>query len=146
MKVSPGVVAVLCGALLIGPAVLADPPPGKGRPDKSGHATDSGRHQEARRNADAGLLVQAGISVSTARELAVTHRATGYERLPPGIRKNLARGKPLPPGLARRAVPAGVLAGLPDHRGYEWQVLGSDLVLVAITSAVIADILVGVFD
>src|SRR5687767_6483057 len=30
--------------------------------------------------------------------------------LPPGIAKNLARGKPLPPGIAKRAVPPALLA------------------------------------
>ncbi|HET7687314.1 MAG TPA: anti-virulence regulator CigR family protein, partial [Candidatus Macondimonas sp.] len=65
---------------------------------------------------------------------------------PPGIRRNLARGKPLPPGIARQAVPGPVLRGLPHHEGYEWLVCGTDLVLVAIAGAIMADVIFDVFD
>ena len=72
--------------------------------------------------------------------------ATGYGSLPPGIRKNLARGKPMPPGIAKKMVPGAMLARLPVHPGYEWRVAGSDLILVAIATSVVADVLSGVFD
>ncbi|WP_162941272.1 anti-virulence regulator CigR family protein [Achromobacter sp. B7] len=91
-------------------------------------------------------LRQAGISVTTARGYATEYHVTGYAPLPPGIRKNLARGKPLPPGIAKKMVPGPMLARLPVYPGYEWRVAGSDLVLVAIATAVVADILVNVFD
>ena len=65
--------------------------------------------------------------------------------MPPGIAKNLARGKPLPPGIAKQYVPGPMLARLPQHPGYEWRVVGSDLVLVGIQTAIVADVLVGVF-
>lgn len=65
---------------------------------------------------------------------------------PPGIRKNLARGKPLPPGIAKKMVPGPMLARLPAYPGYEWRIAGSDLVLVAIATAVVADVLLNVFD
>lgn len=90
-------------------------------------------------------LVLAGISISQARDLAVTHHVTGYKPLPPGIRRNLARGKPLPPGIAKQSLPPGMLGSLPRHEGYEWQRCGADLVLVSLASAVIADVLVDVF-
>jgi Ni/Co efflux regulator RcnB len=32
------------------------------------------------------------------------------------------------------------------HPGYEWRVAGSDLILVAIATAVVADVLTGVFN
>lgn len=38
-----------------------------------------------------------------------------------------------------------MLAGLPHYDGYEWQQYGTDLVLVSIASALIADVLVDVF-
>ena len=68
------------------------------------------------------------------------------EDLPPGIRKNLARGKPLPPGIAKKMVPGPMLRELPAYSGYEWRVYGSDLVLVALATGVVADVLAGVFD
>ena len=63
--------------------------------------------------------------------------------LPPGIAKNLARGKPLPPGIAKRYLPSELVAQLPPRPGYEWVVAGTDVVLMAATGLVV-DILRGV--
>ena len=41
------------------------------------------------------------------------------QSLPPGIRKNLARGKPLPPGIAKKMVPGPMLRELPVYAGHE---------------------------
>lgn len=92
-----------------------------------------------------GVNVSAGISFGQARELAVSYQQTGYQQLPPGIRKNLARGKPLPPGIAKKLGHSQMLSQLPQHEGYQWQVCGSDLVLVSIATMVVADILTDVF-
>lgn len=92
----------------------------------------------------AALTVSAGISHTDARVLAERYQMTGQTALPPGIRKNLAKGKPLPPGIAKKSVPAAMLAQLPQHQGYQWQVVGTDLILVSIATAVIADVLVDV--
>lgn len=89
--------------------------------------------------------VTVGISVSQARELAVAQRMTGLSGLPPGIRRNLARGKPLPPGIARRNLPDGMVRGLPVVQGHEWRVAGTDLVLVALGTLIVAEILQDVF-
>ncbi|HAZ55034.1 MAG TPA: hypothetical protein DCY50_08550, partial [Franconibacter helveticus] len=90
--------------------------------------------------------VEADISPSRARQLAVNYGLTGYQSLPPGIAKNLARGKPLPPGIAKKTVPADMLRDLPYYPGYEWRVVGEDLVLIALSTAVVTAIINGVFD
>jgi hypothetical protein len=41
--------------------------------------------------------VDSDISFSRARSIAVNYGLVGYQALPPGIAKNLVRGKPLPP-------------------------------------------------
>lgn len=65
--------------------------------------------------------------------------------LPPGIQKNLARGKPLPPGIAKKL--DGRLVGhLPHYDGYEWQQVGTDLILVALATGLIYEVLNGAFD
>ena len=61
--------------------------------------------------------------------------------LPPGIAKNLARGKPLPPGIAKRGVPGALTSQLSIPSGYLLQTVGADVVLVAAATSVIADIL-----
>jgi Ni/Co efflux regulator RcnB len=63
------------------------------------------------------------------------------EALPPGIARNLARGKPLPPGIAKRSLPPDLLARLPRYDGYNYYMVGSDVVLVAIATGIILDIL-----
>ena len=90
-------------------------------------------------------LVFAGITAALAREYALDYGLRGYSDLPPGIRKNLARGKPLPPGIAKK-MPRGFLDRLPRHPGYEWRIAGTDLILISVATAVIADILYDVFD
>lgn len=65
--------------------------------------------------------------------------------LPPGIANNLARGKPLPPGIARN-FDAGVLGQLPRYEGYEWKQVGTDVVLVAIATGMIYEVLRNILD
>ncbi len=69
------------------------------------------------------------------------YRAT---RLPPGIAKNLARGKPLPPGIAKRALPAALLVQLPRRTGVEITIFGDRIVLLE-ASGVVVDVLENVF-
>jgi hypothetical protein len=65
--------------------------------------------------------------------------------LPPGIAKNLARGKPLPPGIAKRQLPGGLVRTLPDRPGYEWFVVDGDILLVAAATTLIMDVLRDVY-
>ncbi|MBK0413939.1 hypothetical protein JD974_05910 [Chromobacterium haemolyticum] len=133
--------ALLLAAALAAPT-LANPPEGKGHGEGQGkHKNkDQDRASPARTDKD---LVAAGISVAAARRLALDSGVTGYKSLPPGMRKRLARGKPLPPGIAKQVLPAPLLSQLPRHPGYEWRAVGADLVLVA-ASGLIADILLDV--
>ncbi|MDT8877981.1 anti-virulence regulator CigR family protein [Halomonas saccharevitans] len=62
------------------------------------------------------------------------------DRLPPGIRKNLARGKPLPPGIAKNFDPR-LRRELPYYEGYEWRRVGADAVLVDITNDIIREVI-----
>ena len=117
---------------------------GQARSRRTGHGKNKDNRDSS--GSVSVTLSTAGISISTARGYAVQAGATGYGSLPPGIRKNLARGKPMPPGIAKKMVPGAMLARLPVHPGYEWRVAGSDLILVAIATSVVADVLSGVFD
>jgi len=65
--------------------------------------------------------------------------------LPPGIAKNLARGKPLPPGIAKKFLPDGLQHALPPPpKGYERIIVDRDVLLVEIATRVIHDILVDI--
>jgi hypothetical protein len=63
--------------------------------------------------------------------------------LPPGIQKNLARGKPLPPGIAKRYLPGDLIGRLPPRPGYEWRIVGADVLLVVAATQLIVGILTG---
>lgn len=152
------------------PAADAAPPEGKGRTMDNGapphpkpgepqshdgagksRGPQSGREHEGQGHGSAGGresddLVRATIDREAVRRLVLAHRLMGRSPLPPGIRRNLARGKPLPPGIARHAVPASLLRSLPHHDGYEWLVCGTDLVLIAIASAIVADVIFDAFE
>lgn len=65
--------------------------------------------------------------------------------LPPGIAKNLARGKPLPPGIAKN-FDSRVAGQLPRYEGYEWKQVGTDVVLVAIASGIVYEVLRNILD
>lgn len=65
--------------------------------------------------------------------------------LPPGIRKNLGRGKPLPPGIAKN-FDSRIAGQLPHYDGYEWQQVGTDVVLVTIATGLIYQVLQNVLD
>ena len=66
------------------------------------------------------------------------------ESLPPGIAKNLARGKPLPPGIAKKQLPDDLIILLPARPGARWLVTG-DVVLLVDASDVIVDLIRLVF-
>lgn len=74
------------------------------------------------------------------------HARADYSSLPPGIQKRLARGKGLPPGIAKRYLPSGLekrLSAVP--RGYERIIVGDDLLLVELSTGTISDIVRNIF-
>lgn len=60
--------------------------------------------------------------------------------LAPGIQKNLARGKPLPPGIAKK-LDGRLLGRLPHYDGYDWVQAGADLVLLTVATGIIHEVL-----
>jgi len=77
------------------------------------------------------------------RNYFTTHKITA-EPLPPGIAKNVARGKPLPPGIAKKALPADLLALAPKAgRDVSFAIVGDRV--VAQRGGVVVDVMMGVF-
>ena len=65
--------------------------------------------------------------------------------LPPGIAKNLQRGKPLPPGIAKRSLPDDLERRLPRlPEGYERILVDGRVLLIEVATRVIRDILTDV--
>lgn len=115
-----------------------------GKPDKQQNENKEDK-EDLRAIQDGVNLISALISASDARDIAVGAGATGYKPLPKGIRKNLARGKPMPPGIEKSRMPGGMLDKLPKQKGYEWRYAGTDLLLVQLGTEIVADVLEDVF-
>jgi hypothetical protein len=94
------------------------------------------------------VRVQQSVEFSaTERQIIVDFFATHpheVETLPPGVAKNLARGKRLPPGIAKRAIPSTLQTRLPSRVGVEVSIFGDRIVLLE-ASGVVVDILEGIF-
>ncbi|MFC4655538.1 anti-virulence regulator CigR family protein [Rheinheimera marina] len=138
--------ALLIVPMLTAPA-LAGPDKDKGN-DKSQEKQQAQQWEKsakAKHKEYSPALVGGGLAQADARKLAVEFQLVGQQDLPAGIRKNLTKGKPLPPGIQKKAVPAEFVSRLPVHQGYEWRLVGTDLILVSVATQVVADVLHDVF-
>ena len=66
------------------------------------------------------------------------------EPLPPGVRKNLGRGKPMPPGIAKRFLPGALRSSLSIPERYQVVEVGWDVFLVEAATGIIHDVLMDV--
>ncbi|PJI48667.1 MAG: hypothetical protein CTR55_13490 [Pseudomonas sp.] len=134
--------AAIIGVTLLGssPLLLADPGKNKGHGNQ-GHQGNNGQ--------GGGNNWQGGPSIDIGGVQVILNDNRNYwnpgAALPPGIQKNLARGKPLPPGIAKK-LDSRLVGRLPHYDGYEWQQAGTDLLLVTIATGVIYEVLQNVLD
>ena len=124
------IVFTLLAGCIVAQGGAAAPPEGKGKSEKH-DATDG--------------LIQPNLNYDDIRRIAVEQHYTGHKALPPGIAKNLARGKPLPPGIAKKSPRVEFVRQLPTYPDYEWKRCGTDLVLVQIATQVVAEVLAKYF-
>ena len=62
--------------------------------------------------------------------------------LPPGIAKNLQRGKTMPPGITKQYLPSDLLVRLPSAPdGFEYVIIAGKLLLVEIATQIVRDVL-----
>lgn len=149
------VAALTCLALVCGSAkALADPSNGKGQGNGKGNQQNSQVHgnqagQGSKGKNSGGGDWNHGPTINRGSILGIVDGYRDYwspgPALPPGIQKNLARGKPLPPGIAKR-LDGRLIGRLPHYDGYEWQQAGTDLILVALATGLIYEVLNGAFD
>ena len=159
------IAALSCLALIVGSTTaLADPGNGKGQGGQGGQGNGKGKPQNVQDHGKQGGGGQGngnkgqqssgnrggGPSVDRGNILGIIGGYRGEywnpgPPLPPGIQKNLARGKPLPPGIAKK-LDGRLLGHLPHYDGYEWQQVGTDLILVALATGLIYEVLNGAFD
>ena len=134
--------SILVGTGCIAAAAHAAPPEGKGKSNNGSGQADIADQTVAE---TVGQLIHPDINYDEVRRIAIDHHYTGYRALPPGIAKNLARGKPLPPGIAKKSAPSSIVRELPTYPDYEWKRCGTDLVLVHIATQIVAEVLANIF-
>lgn len=159
------VTALTCFALACGSATaLADPGNGNGNGPGNGgdkgkppvqqgqkpqdtHQGKPGGNQPQGKRPD-GNAHNKGPSVNRQHALGIVGQHRDYwspgPALPPGVQKNLARGKPLPPGIGKK-IDGRLAKQLPHYEGYEWRQAGTDLILVSLASGIIYEVLNGAF-
>ncbi|MNJ60135.1 hypothetical protein D3C77_558480 [compost metagenome] len=126
--------------LAVGPALtFADPGNGKGQ----GQGHGKGQQGQGHGASYGGPSIDRGVVL----DILDGHRSywNAGAALPPGIQKNLARGKPLPPGIAKK-LDGRLLGQLPHYDGYEWMQAGADLILVTVATGIIYEVLNGALD
>lgn len=126
--------------LLAGLLVAAMSPAAAQRPDKAKGPKQQSKEQPA----VAVRVVFHDADRPIFRDYYVAHR-DAVKPLPPGIAKNLVRGKPLPPGIAKQRVPDVVVVKLPWRPpGYTFFLVGDRVVLLD-ANGLVADILISIF-
>lgn len=131
-------------ALIAGsPALLADPGKNKGHGNQAQNSNSASQSSQGSNWSGSGPRVDIGgirVILDDNREYWGPTQA-----LPPGIQKNLARGKPLPPGIAKK-LDGRLVNHLPHYEGYDWVRAGADLILVTAATGIIYEVLQGVMD
>lgn len=69
------------------------------------------------------------------------NKGNGKDGLPPGIAMNLERGGTLPPGIAKRDLPADLQSRLPYRSDAIRQIVGNDVVLIEKGTDIILDVI-----
>lgn len=110
------------------------------------NAAAQGRSGDRNSGGGASIEFTAEISFSVGdRDRIRAHYSSnhnpGVEALPPGIRRKLARGKAMPPGIAKRSPPAGLRSSLSVPNQFEVFEVGRDVVLVKAATGIIHDVL-----
>lgn len=143
------IAGVMSLVLVAGPmAALADPGNGKGQGNSKGNPHSAQGAGNKGKNADHGDRSH-GPAIDRSQVIGLVGGYRDYWQpgpvLPPGVQKNLARGKPLPPGIAKK-LDNRLLGHLPHYDGYQWQQVGTDLILVALATGLIYEVLNGAFE
>ena len=87
-------------------------------------------------------IIRAWYTSHDGRHGGAKAKQKGRDSLPPGIAKNVARGKPLPPGIAKQYLPTGLIEMLPPPpQGFERIEVAGRVLLVEVATRVIHDVL-----
>ena len=131
---------IAAGLALLFLLLTSDSAAAQGRSGRGGGGNDGG-------GASIEFTAEISFSVGDRDQIQAYYSSNpnpGIEALPPGIRKNLARGKAMPPGIAKRFAPDGLRSSLSVPIHYEVIEVGWDVFLVEVATGIIHDVLMDV--
>lgn len=115
----------------------------RGNGNNNGNNKGNASHADNRGNSQRGGRPPADFG-EVRRTISEHREVIGRgQPLPPGV--HIVKGHPLPRGYGRR-LDQRSLQYLPQYDGYEWRRLGPDVVLIAIGSGIVYEILDGVLN
>jgi hypothetical protein len=133
MRLQAAVITAIVGVLI---ATAGGPAAAQGRARGRGPGTPSTQKDPAV------TVVFRDGDRATFRDYFVTHKIVA-QPLPPGIAMNVARGKRLPPGIAKKTLPPGLIALAPRQSGVTYYIVGDRV--VAVRLGVVVDVLLDLF-
>ena len=130
--------------LAMAPGLLADQGNSQGRGRSGGTTGGSSSGNSGGTDVNIAVNLFTDRDRTTFRDYFSTHKIVA-QPLPPGIAKNVARGKPLPPGIAKKALPADLVRTLGSRRGVDitFSIVGDRV--VAVRAGNVIDLLDAVF-
>jgi len=151
MKMPKRLIAGL-GVLMLGASALvqAAPPdqrgddngPGPGRGGPQGQHEQRGDDHRGPQNNRRGPPQDFG----PVRQIIHDNHGQFARGAPPPPNVRLVRGQPLPRGYYGERLDSRALARLPVYQGYEWRRSGPDVVLIAVGTGIVYEILDGVLN
>ena len=92
----------------------------------------------------ADVVVRAGGVNITVQQTILAYYADKPKKartLPPGVARKYARGRRLPPGVAKQSLPSDLERRLHAQPGYQYVAVDSDVLLIAVSTGIVVDIL-----
>lgn len=106
------------------------------------------KRQAESQHRDVEVVVRAGgVNLTVQRTIREYYADKPKEArdLPRGVARKYARGRKLPPGIAKRLLPPDLERRLPVQPGYQYVAVDHDVLLIAVSTGIVADILMDVF-
>jgi len=138
------IVLAVALVLTVSSGLFADQGNSQGRGRSGGNSGGNSSSSSSGTDVNIAVTLFTDRDRSTFRDYFSTHKIVA-QPLPPGIAKNVARGKPLPPGIAKKALPADLVRTLGSRAGsgITFSIVGDRV--VAVRAGNVIDVLIDVF-
>jgi Ni/Co efflux regulator RcnB len=141
MKMPKSVIAG-CGVLVLAASALVQAAP----PDQRGDDRGGPQDQHEQRGPQDDRRGGPPRDFGPVRQIIHDNHGQFGRGAPPPPDMRLVRGRPMPHGYYGERLDNRALARLPYYEGYEWRRSGPDVVLIAVSTGIVYEILEGVLN